>query len=150
VRAPLGALTRSYTRSAIRLVTAAAALEPAVTPVCTMLATCAPMNSACAITGRERLLALLVDGRLVLRLTFVFARLALRAAVERARVPAAFLAVVLRFVAAVRRLVVCVVAMSLGVSDAQKGKRVFVRPRAPHERCSSRRTFFPIGLRNPG
>jgi hypothetical protein len=42
----------------------------------------------------------------------VFARLAFRAADARARVPAAFLAVVLRFVAAVRRLVVCVVAIA--------------------------------------
>ena len=50
-------------------------------------------------------------GRLALRLALVFARLAFRAADARARVPAAFLAVVLRFVAAVRRLVVCVVAM---------------------------------------
>jgi hypothetical protein len=93
------------------LVTAEAAFEPAVTPVWTMLLTAAPTNSACAITGRDFLLAVLAVGRLALRLALVFARLALREADARARVPAAFFAVVLRFVAAVRRLVVCVVAM---------------------------------------
>jgi hypothetical protein len=97
----------------MRLVTAAAALEPAVTPVWTMLLTAAPTNSACAITGRACLLAELDVGRLTVRLVFVFARLALRVADARARVPAAFFAVVLRFVAAVRRLFVCVVAIFL-------------------------------------
>jgi hypothetical protein len=52
------------------------------------------------------LLAELDEGRLALRFALVLARLALRAAVLRARVPAAFFAVVLRFVAAVRRLFV--------------------------------------------
>jgi hypothetical protein len=97
--------------SAIRFVTAAAAFEPAVTPVWTMLVTAEPTNSACAITGRLFLLTVLELGRLAVRLALVFARLAFWAADARARVPAAFLAVVLRFVAAVRRLFVCVVAM---------------------------------------
>lgn len=109
------------------MVTAAAAFEPAVTPVWTMFVTAAPTNSACATTGRARLLALLADGRLALRLAFVFARLAFRAADARARVPAAFLPVVLRFVAAVRRLVVCVVGMILAYPLEVGPKRVFVR-----------------------
>jgi hypothetical protein len=94
-------------------VTAAAALEPAVTPVWTISLTFAPTYSACATTGRARLLAVLADGRLTLRFALVFARLTLPAVDARARVPAAFFAVVLRFVAAVRRFAVCVVAMVL-------------------------------------
>ena len=57
------------------------------------------------------MLAVLADGRFALRFALVFARLTFRAADARARVPAAFLAVVLRFVAAVRRLAVCVVVI---------------------------------------
>src|SRR3954466_6543605 len=88
--------------------TLAAAFVPAVTPPCTRFATRAPRFSACACGFVVDCPRAVVVAR---RFALVFARLALLAALLRARVPAAFFAVVLRLVCAVLRLVVCVVGI---------------------------------------
>src|SRR4051794_35183777 len=106
----------------MRRATPAAALLPRVTPPLTRFVTRAPRFSPCAC-------ALVVDWPravvVALRLAFVLARLALVAALLRARVPAAFLAVVLRLVCAVLRLVVCVVGMQKRCPVWFRVKRLF-------------------------
>src|SRR3954453_17967526 len=99
----------AYRKFATRFAAPATTFVPAVTAVCTVLPTTAPTNSAWAVRGRS----CLPVGWLTRRLALALARVALLDAVLRARVLAAFFAVVLRLVAAVRRLTVWVVGMAV-------------------------------------